>query len=168
VRPDVETVTMIEIVARMTGEMIVTAAEAIGEMRIDSTVVLTEIPETNTIREIEMAIVTEPEMAIVIETIEEVVARETTATAAEMTETIREMTREVIGAAIVIVGAETADAATTGRPACKCTLTAGIALILSLVVGRIWIQGSETYQSRLERSARPELPMHMNLLLCPS
>lgn len=155
-RPDVETVTMIEIVARMTGEMIVTAAEAIGEMRID------------TIREIEMAIVTEPEMAIVIETIEEVVARETTATAAEMTETIREMTREVIGAAIVIVGAETADAATTGRPACKCTLTAGIALILSLVVGRIWIQGSETYQSRLERSARPELPMHMNLLLCPS
>merc|ERR1719150_1198575 len=108
----------------MTGEMIVTAAEAIGEMRID------------TIREIEMAIVTEPGMAIVIETIEDmaIVIGETTATAAEMT--------EVIGAAIVIAGAETADAATTGRPACKCTLTAGIALILSLVVGRIWIQGS--------------------------
>jgi len=142
VRPDVETVTMIEIVARMTGgtEMIVTGAEAIGEMRID------------TIREIDMA--------IVIETIEEVVARETTATAAEMT--------EGIAAATVIDGAETADAATTGRPVSKCTLTAGIALILSLVVGRIWIQGSETYQSRLERSARPELPMHMNLLLCPS
>jgi len=166
VRPDVETVTMIEIVARMTGEMIVTGAEAIGEMRIDWTVVLTEIPETNTIREIEMAIVIEPGMAIVIETIGEVVANmaivigETTATAAEMT--------EGIAAATVIDGAETADAATTGRPVSKCTLTAGIALILSLVVGRIWIQGSETYQSRLERSARPELPMHMNLLLCPS
>lgn len=157
------------VIARMTEAMTVTVAE---EMKTDSTEVLIGIgiPVTNTIREreeeIDMTIVTEEMMTRRDMT---TVIGERTATAAVMTESagLGAMIED-IAAETVTVGATVTATVATGRPAFNCTLMAGVALLMSLVVGRIWIMESETHQSRSIRSARPELPVHMNLLLCPS
>merc|ERR1711879_803140 len=146
------------VIARMTEAMTVTVAE---EMKTDSTEVLIGIgiPVTNTIREREEEI----DMTIVTE---EMMTRrgERTATAAVMTGPGAMI--EDIAAETVTVGATVT--ATVATAAFNCTLMAGVALLMSLVVGRIWIMESETHQSLSIRSARPELPVHMNLLLCPS
>merc|ERR1719192_2813892 len=68
-----------------------------------------------------------------------------------VTNTIREIdmivTAAMTGESIDL--AATADTVATGKLTFNCILMAGISLILSLVVGNVWIKGSETYQSRI-------------------
>merc|ERR1712026_269224 len=97
---------------------------------------------TDTIREIEtdMPIVTtetigDPERRRII--LDDVSETDPTTVIGEMTVTAAMTGEEIIDLAAI------ADIVATGKRTCNCILMAGIYLILSLVVGNVWIQGSE-------------------------
>lgn len=135
-----------------------------------TTAIETADGEDEMIEMIEVTVIWALAVVLVTNTIE----KRGTMTTSDMTTVIGEMTGTVavmtgiVEAAIMIVGATaiaTVTVAATGKPAFKCILMAGISLISSLVEGRFWFKGSETYQSRIRTIRKAvELPMHLNLL----
>jgi len=144
-----------------------------------TTAIETADGEDEMIEMIEVTVIWALAVVLVTNTIEKrgtMTTSDMTTVIGEMTGTVAVMTesvglgamRGIVEAAIMIVGATaiaTVTVAATGKPAFKCILMAGISLISSLVEGRFWFKGSETYQSRIRTIRKAvELPMHLNLL----
>jgi len=151
-------VTVVTAIARITE----TEIAAIGEMTIDWAVILTAPTREET-----------EETGIVIGMTEgTLMTRRGEMTAEAMTEDIAEAAMRIVViviAAVIVAATVIPDivAVTNGKPVCKCILMAGISLILSLVVGRVWIKGSETYHSLLHTIRKAQVAYAHEFIVMP-
>lgn len=154
-------VTVVTAIARITE----TEIAAIGEMTIDWAVILTAPTREET-----------EETGIVIGMTEEVEARTLMTrrgemTAEAMTEDIAEAAMRIVVviviAAVIVAATVIPDIVAVTNAVCKCILMAGISLILSLVVGRVWIKGSETYHSLLHTIRKAQVAYAHEFIVMP-